>query len=150
MIMSRRRVSEEVTTARLNGHPVMVHQAHRRWNAADYAIGAPESDQHEAVLLTVTAPVHLSLDDATAVLVDWNLSIAELADDDTVRYLVAGTVVNCGCFRIEELRCQLGEAALDDDGAAYVAYCKERVATVFAAPVAPAQPARPLQLVAAV
>ncbi len=148
--MNRQLVSEEVTTARLNGHPVMVHQAHRRWNAADYQIGAPEDDQHEAVVLTVTAPVRLSLDDATAVLVDWNLSSEELADDDTVRYLVAGTVVNCGCFRIEELRCQLGEAALDDEGMAYVAYCKERVAAVFAAPVVPAQPVRPLQLVAAV
>jgi hypothetical protein len=133
------RIPEQPTTAQVNGHPVTVEQPHRRWRGADYttAAGAPVGEGHEPVLVTVAAPVSLSAEDVAAVLLDWNPSMEDLADDDTVRYLVAGTVISAGCLRIEELRCRLGEVALDPEWGAYLAYCRQRAVAVFGTCPAP-------------
>ena len=45
----------QLTTARVNDHPVEVHQSHRRWTTNDYVPGAPESTWYEPVLVTVCA-----------------------------------------------------------------------------------------------
>ena len=121
---------QEVTTARLNDRVVAVQQVHRRWAAADYMLGVP-GEEYEPVVLTVTAPVSLSLEDTAVVLFSWYYPVEELADDDTVRALVAETVLNRGCGDIEEQRCRLGETTLSPHDAAYLAYCRQRAAAVF-------------------
>jgi hypothetical protein len=107
-------------------------------------LDAPEGGQeHEPVLLTVTAPVSLSLEDTAAALFIWNYPAQEL-DDDTVRALVAETVLNLGCGDIEEQRCRLGETTLSPDAVAYLIYCRQRAAAVFGtglrAPHGPSSP----------
>lgn len=126
-------IPNQFTTAQLNGHPVPVRQTHRRWTAADYVVGAPESDEYEPVLVTVSAPVSLSLEDVAAALFDWAVPDEELADDSYLRLLVAEMVINRGSGQIEEVRCRLGELTLNGEQAAYLAYCRERAAAVFAA-----------------
>jgi len=118
--------SSQATTADLNGQPTMVQQMHRRcWILDGAGIG-----EYEPVALTVLAPVALSLDDAAAVLFGWAVSDEELADDKSVRELVADTVINEGGQRIEELRCQT-TGALGAEQRAYLAHCRHRVAEVF-------------------
>jgi len=136
--MTGKDTPHELTTAQLNEHSITARQAHRRWAAADDVLGAPGSDAHEPVLVTVTAPVRLSLEDVAAALFDWGMPEEEVADDEYLRLLVAETVINGGGARIEELRCRLGEKTLTDDEAAYLAYCRARAASVFAAPGVPA------------
>lgn len=121
---------QEATTARLNDRVVSVQQVHRRWTAADYVLGAP-GEEYEPVVLTVTTPVSLSLEDTAAALFSWDYPADELADDDTVRALVAETVLNRGCGDIEEQRCRLGETTLSLHDAAYLSYCRQRAAAVF-------------------
>lgn len=121
---------QELTAASVNGRPVAVHQSHRRWTAADYVPGAPPSPGYEAVLVTVSAPVSLSLEDVAAVLFAWG-GPAELLTGDWVRELVADTVVNQGSGGLEELRCALGAATLDAERAAYLACCRDRARAVF-------------------
>jgi len=115
---------QEPTTARLNGQPAPVHQTHRRRII-------PGTRNYEPVALTVLAPVALSLDDATAVLFGWETSYEELAEDSSVRALVADAVINEGGQRIEELRSQISTQALDAEQCAYLAYCRDRAAEVF-------------------
>ena len=115
---------QEPTTARLNGQPAPVHQTHRRRII-------PGTRDYEPVALTVLAPVALSLDDATAVLFGWETSYEELAEDSSVRALVADAVINEGGQRIEELRSQISTQALDAEQCAYLAYCRDRAAEVF-------------------
>ena len=117
-------IGQERTTARLNGQPAPVHQTHRRRII-------PGTRDYEPVALTVLAPVALSLDDATAVLFGWETSYEELAEDSSVRALVADAVINEGGQRIEELRSQLSTEALDAEQRAYLAYCRDRAAEVF-------------------
>ena len=119
-------IGQERTTARLNGQPAPVHQTHRRRII-------PGTRDYEPVALTVLAPVALSLDDATAVLFGWETSYEELAEDSSVRALVADAVINEGGQRIEELRSQLSTQALDAEQRAYLAYCRNRAAEVFTA-----------------
>jgi hypothetical protein len=122
-----------MTTAQLNGHPVPVHQVHRRWTASDYVLGAPEMDGYEPVVVTVTAPIGLSVEDVAAVLFDWNVPYEDLADDHIVRDLIAEAVVNWGCRQLEELRARLGERTnLTSEDSAYLAYCRQRATAVFA------------------
>jgi hypothetical protein len=124
----------QTTTALLNGQPVAVDQEHRRWSAADYIPGAPETPgQYEPVVLTVSASISLSLEDVVALLFDWGgLSYEDLADDHLVRALVADTVVNQGCSHLEELRCRLGErTSLTQDAATWLAYCRQRATALF-------------------
>jgi len=64
------------------------------------------------------------------VLFGWAVSDEELADDKSVRELVADTVINEGGQRIEELRCQT-TGALDAEQRAYLAHCRHRAAEVF-------------------
>ena len=118
---------QQTTTADLNGQPTMVQQMHRRCWILDGATGARE---YEPVAVTVLAPVALSLDDAAAVLFGWAVSDEELADDKSVRELVADTVINEGGQRIEELRCQT-TGALDAEQRDLLAYCRHRAAEVF-------------------
>jgi hypothetical protein len=129
---TRDAAANEFTTAQLNGYQITVRQAHRRWAAADYLLGAPQGEEHEPVLVTVTAPVRLSLEDVVAALFDWGMPQEELADDEYLRLLVAETVINRGGGEIEELRCRLGEQTLDAEETAYLAYCRDRAAAVFA------------------
>lgn len=128
---------QEFTTVELDGCPVRVRQAHRRWTAADYVLSAPEPEEYEPVAVTVRAPVGLSLEDVVAVLVAWDWPVEELAEDATVRWLVAEAVMNGGCLHIEERRCRLGEQTPDAEQAAYVSYCRQRAAAVFGATAAP-------------
>lgn len=126
-------VGEQVTTAQLNGHAVSVHQVHRRWTAADYVLGAPEREGYEPVVVTVTAPIGLSVEDVAAVLFNWNVPYEDLADDHIVRDLIAEAVVNWGCRQLEELRARLGERTnLTGEDSAYLAYCRQRATAVFA------------------
>jgi hypothetical protein len=125
-------VGHEGTTALLYGWAVGVDQQHRHWAPADYVLGASESDAREPVVLTVSAPITLSVEDVAAVLFSWGLPYEDLADDHIVRSLVADTVVNRGCCQIEEARACLGEhPTLTEHDIAYLAYCRQRAATVF-------------------
>jgi hypothetical protein len=86
------------------------------------------------VVVTVTAPISLALDDLAAVLFTWNPPREDLAGDDTVRDLVAEAVVNWGCRRLEQDRSRLHERnALTCEETEYLAYCRHRAAAVFAA-----------------
>lgn len=130
------------TTARLNGaHEMSVAQPHRRWTPADYTLDGAGSSEREPVLVEVTAPVQLSLDDVAATLFTSEASAAELAYDDTVRRLVAELVVTAGSTEVEERRCRLGETRLDTAGAARLAYCRHRAADVFGAGTEVSRPA---------
>lgn len=124
-------IPQQLTTAEVNGHPVAVAQAHRRWTTEDYLPGAPLGERYEPVVVTVSAPVGLSLEDAVAVLFDWNMPGEDLADDDLVRELIAATVVGFGSLYIEEVRCGLGERVLDAGQARYLECCRERATAVF-------------------
>ncbi|MGQ0777015.1 MAG: hypothetical protein ACT4NY_21800 [Pseudonocardiales bacterium] len=55
---------QEVTTARVNGRAVVVRQAHRRWVGAGSVPGPGGCVVYEPVLVTVSVPVRLSLEDA--------------------------------------------------------------------------------------
>ena len=119
---------QQTTTADLNGQPTMVQQMHRRCWITDEA----GTRGYEPVAVTVLAPVALSLDDAAAVLFGWEISYEELADDKTVRELVADTVINQGGLRIEELRCQIDTPQeLDAEQRVFLAYCRHRAAEVL-------------------
>jgi hypothetical protein len=83
-------------------------------------------------VVTLTAPLRLSLEDVAAVLFTIGcIDDEDLTDDAVVRYLVADTVINAGSYGVEELRCQLGERTLNTDETAYLAYCRQRAAEVF-------------------
>jgi hypothetical protein len=124
----------QTTTALLNGHPVVVDQDHRRWSVANYALGAhaiPTED--EPIVLTLTAPISLTVEDVAVLLFDGSyLTYEELADDHLVRELIAGTVINRGCCHLEELRCRLDKyTSLTQDAATWLAYCRQRAVAVF-------------------
>jgi len=131
------------TTARLDDtHEVRVPQVHRQWTPADYTPDGVGSTEPEPVLVEVTAPVQLSLDDVTAILFT-NATREELADDDTVRWLVAEFMVSRGSADVQEMRCLLGETRLDTAATARLACCRHRAATVFSTAPAVEQAAVP-------
>jgi len=116
---------EEMTTARVNGCAVAVGLSHR------YGSG------RTGVLVTVMAPVRLSLEQAAAALyrVGFNTTDEDLADDDTVRLLVAEAVVNLGCCELDAAQEEARDAAAAGGAdAAFLALCRARVAAVFADP----------------
>lgn len=138
-----RRAPEPMTTAVVNGHPVEVCQVHRRWSAADYIPGAPQSPWYDPVAITVAARIGLAVEDAVAVLFnyccppvphDWSggAAVDALGNDDFVRLLVTEVVVNRGCGQLEELRCRLSEQTLTPEQATVLTYCRHRAATVLA------------------
>jgi len=115
---------QPLTTARVNGHLVLIRQATR----AD-----------EAGVVTVGLTVRLSLDDVAVALFGYNASPAELADPERVRALVADAVLNGGCLQLDLDRADA--AALVDpapvpgseraEAAAHWALCREGAAAVF-------------------
>ncbi|MGH3814571.1 MAG: hypothetical protein ACRDUV_19330 [Pseudonocardiaceae bacterium] len=112
---------DHLAAARVNSHPVAVHQAHR---VAGY--------DHGPTLVTVTTPVALTLGEVAAVLFDWTASgttYEDLADDDHVRSLVTEAVVNLGCHAVE----MAWLAAFEASETALLAYCQQRAAAVFGA-----------------
>lgn len=136
-------IPEQMTTAVVNGCPVGVRQVHRRWSAADYIPGAPESTWYEPVTITVAARIGLALEDAVAVLFDHccpllrgegggGVAVDELADDDFLLALLTDVVINGGCRELEELRCRLGEHTLSPEETTVLTYCRHRVTTVLA------------------
>lgn len=126
---------EEVTTVWVNGYPVAVHQMHRRWTTGDYVPGAPAGGEYEPVAVTVSAAVGLSLQDVVAVLFSADLRYEDTwaLDDDGIRSMVADVVLNMGGRKLEDLRCQLGEAVLAEAGAAHLAWCRLRASSLFGA-----------------
>ena len=106
-----------LTTAQVNGAPVLIRQA------------LPVT---EPGVVTVGVAVRLSLDDVAAALVAYNASPAELADPDQVRALVADAVLNMGCLQLDEDRCATAGAAPGCEQASHVALCRDRAAAVFA------------------
>ena len=106
-----------LTTAQVNGAPVLIRQA------------LPVT---EPGVVTVGVAVRLSLDDVAAALVAYNASPAELGDPEQVRALVADAVLNMGCLQLDEDRCAAAGAAPGSELAAHLALCRDRAATVFA------------------
>ena len=106
-----------LTTARVNGAPVLIRQA------------LPVTG---AGVVTVGVAVSLSLDDVAAALVAYNASPAELGDPEQVRALVADAVLNMGCLQLDEDRCAAADAVPSSEQAAHVALCRDRAAAVFA------------------
>jgi hypothetical protein len=122
----------QTTTALLNGQPVAVDQAHRPWSATDDTLGAPGTPKDESVVLTVSAPISLTMEDVVAVLFGWGLTYEDLAEGHMVRALIADTVINHGCSRIAELHARLSERpSLTEHDKAYLAYCRWRATTLF-------------------
>jgi len=116
---------QPLTTARVNGHPVLIRQATRA---------------EEAGVVTVGLTVTLSLDHAAVALYGYDASPAELADPERVRALVADAVLNGGCLQLDLDRADT--AALADpapvpgseraEQAAHWAACRQGAAAVFA------------------
>ena len=106
-----------LTTAQVNGAPVLIRQA------------LPVTGTG---VVTVGVAVSLSLDDVAAALVAYNASPAELGDPEQVRALVADAVLNMGCLQLDEDRCAAAGAAPGGELAAHLALCRDRAATVFA------------------
>lgn len=112
---------EPLVAVQVNGHEVTAHRC---------LLDRPG----EAVAAEVTVTVSLSFEDVVAVLVAANPTYAEeLPDDDYLRVIVAGAVLNNGCLTIEGWRCGPGPGFTVDDGSAeYVAAVRRRAAEVFA------------------
>jgi hypothetical protein len=122
---------DHLTTARVNDWPVVVHLGHR---VALGGNGQPGDAESGSVLVTVSAPVPLVVDEVVGVLFDHGMRgcpVEDLADDDFVRELVAESVVNGGCGLIDETRCD--EAVVTGEDAELLAYCYQRAMAVFAA-----------------
>ncbi len=121
---------DHLTTVQLNGHPVVVHQAHRV--GPDTTIVGQASGP---TLLTVTAQVALTLDGVAAALFDWlaqGTVREDLADDDCVRELLAESVLNLGCVQLAAARRTAAYAAIvDHEAAGLLAYRRQRAAAVF-------------------
>lgn len=132
----RRELPEQLTTAWVNDCAVAVHQTHRRRADRGCVPGPGGSVLHESVLAVVSAPIGLSVEDVTAVLFDWDWPAEDL-DDDRLRELIAETVVNSGCFHLDQLRCDLANQTLDPEASAYLAYCHQRATAVFGPGPAP-------------
>ncbi|MBV9143436.1 MAG: hypothetical protein JO115_21390 [Pseudonocardiales bacterium] len=114
---------EHLTTARVNGHPVMVHQAHR---IAGHCYGP--------VLVTVSAPVTLTLEEMTALLYTWvstarwsDNPLDDLNDDTAVRDFVAHSLINDGCLAVEDAM----DGAFGAGDVDLLGYCRARALTVF-------------------
>jgi hypothetical protein len=113
---------EHLTTAQLNGEPVAVYRRVHRYAPA---------------LVTVTAPVTLTLEEVAAVLFEFTWSLAQpaddLADDARVRVLVAEGVVNWGCDELDEIRRNVMTAvASSGEAAELLTHCRNRASAVFA------------------
>jgi hypothetical protein len=114
---------EHLTTASVNGCPVRVHQAHR---IAGHRYGP--------VLVTVSAPVTLTLEEMTALLYTlatthrWSDDpLEDLNDDGIVRDFVAHSLINDGCLAVDDALAG-AFAAGDVD---LLGYCRARALTVF-------------------
>lgn len=114
---------EHLTTARVNGCPVVVHQAHR---LAGHRYGP--------VLVRVSAPVGLTVEEVTALLYWWVTQFPgsddpfdDLADDGVVRDFLADMVINDGCVRIGDAL----DAACRTEDVDLRGYCRQRAVTVF-------------------
>ena len=110
-----------LTTAQLNGQPVAVYRP---------------ADRSEPALVTVIAPVTLTLDEVAAALFEfmWDprQPVGDLADDHHVRVLVAEGVVNWGCNELDEVRRNVtNTAAAGGEAAELLAYCRQRASVVF-------------------
>ncbi|MBV9143443.1 MAG: hypothetical protein JO115_21430 [Pseudonocardiales bacterium] len=114
---------EHLTTAALNGHSVVVHQAHR---IAGHRYGP--------VLVTVSAPVTLTLEEMTALLYTlatthrWSDDpLKDLNNDATVRDFVAHSLINDGCLAVDDAMAgAFGAGDVD-----LLGYCRARALTVF-------------------
>lgn len=119
MIAREQVATGHLVTALVNGCPVGVQVAHR-WAGEG---GGP-------ALLTLSATLALTTEEVTAVLFDWlwaGVSVEELADPHRVRSLVAETIVNEGCSRVDTVMATAhtsGEVAL-------LVYCHQRALAVF-------------------
>jgi len=114
-------------TVQLNGESVAVYRP---------------ADRCAPALVTVTAPVTLTLDEVAAVLFEftWSLaqSVDDLADDARVRVLVAEGVVNWGCDELDEVRRNvIAAVASSGEAAELLAHCRNRASVVFAPRAAP-------------
>lgn len=91
-------------------------------------------DETPAVAVTVT--VNLTVEDVVAVLVNHNVNYGEeLLSDEFLWETVAGAVLNFGCLKLEDWRCDYPTDLFDgaeEDVLAYVADVRARVAEVFA------------------
>jgi hypothetical protein len=116
-----------VTMVQLNGEPVAVYRP---------------ADRYAPALVTVTAPVTLTLDEVAAVLFEFTWSATQPVDDLTndarVRVLVAEGVVNWGCDELDEVRRNVMAAvASSGEAAELLAHCRNRASAVFAPAGAP-------------
>ena len=106
---------------RLNDCAVSVQLNHRR------LVGGLEP-----VLVMVSAPVPLSVQDVAATLFFCPaVTYEELADDEFVRQLVADSVVYAGSAGLEAARCEAAQVDPGTGAAAFLAYCRARAAAVF-------------------
>ena len=87
----------------------------------------------EPVLVTVAAPVRLSVADVAAVLFCWDTATyTDLAEDDYVRRVVGEAVLNAGCSWLEHARCEAAAVVSGTPAADFLSYCRQRAVTVFA------------------
>lgn len=114
---------EHVTTAVVNGCPVVVHQGHR---IAGHRYGP--------VLVKVRAPVSLTVHEVTALLYWWVTQGAwsddpfdDLDDDSRVRDFLAHMVINDGCLSIEDAL----DTACRTEDVDLLGYCRHRAMSVF-------------------
>lgn len=101
----------------VNGQTVQLQPAHR-------------TAAQDAPIVTVHAAIELTYEEVTALLYDWIAyggDLAELADDERIRALVAESVVNGGCMQVDALaaRAPLGGELLET--------CGRRAREVFSA-----------------
>lgn len=107
---------QRLSPATVNGHTIHLQHSHR-----------PTLDPP---LVTVAATVELTHEEVTAVLFDWidnGGHLDELHDDNRVRLLVAESVINGGCLRVDELR----DAAWTLRGMELLKECQRRALAVF-------------------
>jgi hypothetical protein len=118
---------DHLTTVQLNGEAVAVYRP---------------ADRRGSALVTVTAPVTLTLDEVAAALFifTWESAqpVDDLADDDRIRVLVAEGVVNWGCEELDEIyRNVMAAVAASEAAAELLAHCRYRATAVFAPTGAP-------------
>lgn len=120
-----------MTTALLNDTPAEFVQANQGLSPNGPAV------------LTLLAPVALSLQDIVAVLYDMGdgLSADDLADDDYARHIIADFVFNAGLIEIDALRHAVAAIGPDHQGYRWLCYARRRAAQLF--PDTAPTPARP-------
>lgn len=135
-------LAEFCTTAVVNGQAVCVELEHR-WEAHRTPTPGTLGGGGESVVCTVSAPIALTLTDAALILYHWEVSCEDLADDDTVRTLIAEGVVSWGCWELGQRRFELVNEPPRGADAHVFAYCRRRAATVLGlTPQTPTEPGR--------